>query len=510
MITDIEAIFQKGRKWPPEDQDTQERLDLYKRNEHLFEGCHNKVWQDELRKLRGDKSGELRLKLNYFQMLSLLWADLVCGEIPDAKPEEEAQADNLTRIIQDNELWSIVGDAIIDASKNGDAPIKIRYDGKRGIIENVPPEYWIPVVEASNVKQVKAHILAYEFEVPGENKPAVITVDVASIQKGGVQLAPEGQIEAIKKMGLAGEDKISYLKVEIHTIGRIEHRLYRLVKHEIREELDLSALSDFKDLEKFQDTGLDDFAIQVIHNIRSTKKYHGKDDYTIILDIVKELEIRYPQIFFVLDKFTDPWVYGPPIEEQNPRDGEYVVMGGARYISLTEGQQPPGAMTWDAQMPSNFQVIAGEGWGLMQRFYELSETCKVCFDASAGGQGLSAQALRLMMWKPLKKANRLQSRANPVVQKLVSLCSKIEVDKKMKGAIEISKVKFVWHDGLPQDHNADAQRESTLVTGGVRSAQGLMRDKGMPEDQITKEMEEIKGPAQGTPEPPQIELPPMV
>ena len=472
MITNLEALFRAGESWPPSDKDTRERLELYERNENLFSGDHDKVWQDELRKLRGDKKGDLRLKLNYFQLVSLFWADMAVGETPDAKADEDqtAQADALQRIVQWTDLWSVMDDAVVDMSTYGDAPLKVRYQDY-GIIENVPPEYWFPVVEASNVKQAKAHVIAYEFEDPEQKDHGIAAVD------SGLSL-------------ITG--KTSYLKVEIHTVGRIEHRLYRLKDKKIEAQIELSEFPDFESLQPVEETGLDDFAIIVLHNTTSTKKYHGKEDYSIFLDVIKELETRYPQVFFILDKHADPSMYGPPMEEQDPRDGEYKVQGGSRYFTLVDKEQAvPGMITWDGNLDASFQTIAGEGWGLMQRFYELSETSKVCFDSSAGGQGLSAQALRLMMWKPLKKANKIQRRLTPVVQQLIRLVSLTEVNMGMKEAVLIENVTLNWHDGMPVDEQADALTASALVTGGVRSAQGLMRDRGMPEDEIAQERAEM-------------------
>jgi len=492
MLTDYEKMFALKQPWPPQDQDTKERLDLYHRNEALFEGDHQEVWIDAIRKLRGDKSGDLRLVLNYFKRLSLLWADLVCGEEPDIKPDNDSQqeADALDRIIIDNDFWSVINDAVIDSSKNGDAVVKIRFD-KRGIIENVPPQYWFPVVEQGNIKQVKIHVLAYCFEVPEEQSAQAIKIETFLPASSQVSDSVE---KAIKEQKVLTFEKISYLKAEIHNVGKIEHRLYRLKDKTIQDEIDLSTFPEFAGLERIQETGLDDFALVIIHNVTSTKKYHGMDDYSDIADIVRELEWRYAQVFRIEDKFSDPWMYGPPIEEQDPRDGEYKVTGGSRYIALSDGQQPPGMITWDGQLPANFEVIGGQMAGLMQRLYEISETCKVAFDASAGGQGLSAQALRIMMLSPLKKSNRLQRRYNRAVQKAIQLCSALEKKMGLVGAVEIPSVKITWHDGLPQDHNADAQRESMLVIGKVRSAAGIMRDKGFSDEQIAKEIAEMSSP----------------
>ncbi len=505
MITDLEKMLAIGASWPPEDQDTRDRMVLYERNEHLFEGEHDKVWQDELRKLRGDRKTDLRLQLNYFQLISLFWADMAVGETPVVSPKEEDQEaiqDSLDRIVQWTDLWSVIEDAVIDLSKYGDAPLKIRYQ-EYGIVENVPPCYWYPVVEAANVKQVKAHVLAYQFDDPGDNG---INIQKIVTAQDSSQLT-DAQIKAIESNNVLSSGKTSYLKVEIHTIGRIEHRLYQIKDKKIAAILDLNSWPDYKGLSQFEDTGLDDFAIIVLHNTTSTKDYHGKDDYSIFVDVIKELEIRYPQVFFILDKHSDPSMYGPPIEEQDPRDGEFKVTGGSRYINLTEGQSPPGYITWDGQLAANFQAIGGEGWGLMQRFYELSETSKVCFDSSAGGQGLSAQALRLMMWKPLKKANKIQRKLTPIVQQVIRLVSMVEAFMKMPGAVVVEDITIDWHDGMPKDDQAEAQRQSLLVSGGVRSAQGMMREAGMSEEQIEKEIEEMKGSAPDAPEATRIELP---
>ena len=487
MITDLEKMLAIGSSWPPEDRDTRDRLALYERNEHLFEGRHENVWQDELRKLRGDKKGDLRLKLNYFQLVSLFWGDMAVGEEPAVRPTNEKQTavqESLTRIVQWTDLWSIIEDAVIDLSKYGDAPLKVRYKDY-GIVENVPPEYWFPIVELSNVKQATAHVLAYSFDDPVTQGITIQQMVTATSQ------LTDAQIKAVEEGNALTSGKISYLKVEIHTVGRIEHRLYRMKDQKIASQIDLNSFPAYAGLQQFEETGLDDFAILVLHNTTSTKCYHGKDDYSIFLDVIKELEIRYPQVFFILDKHSDPSMYGPPIEEQDPRDGEFKVMGGSKYITLTGEQTPPGYITWDGQLAANFQAIGGEGWGLMQRFYELSETSKVCFDSSAGGQGLSAQALRLMMWKPLKKANKIQRRLTPAVQQIIRLISIVEAHMGMKGATVVENVTIDWHDGMPKDDAAEAQRQALLVSGKVRSAPGLMREAGMSEDKINQEKMEM-------------------
>lgn len=459
MITDYESIFRLKSSWPPADDDTLARLRLYEKNAMLFKGKHNKIWIDEIRKLRADKSGDLRIILNFHKLLSRLWSDLVAGEIPGVSLQETAQLDALKRIIRDNLLWLSVQDGIIDYSKNGTNILKIRFDG-RGIIENVPPKYWFPVVAISDIKQVKAHVIAYTFPDPAEKR-----------------------------------NNISYLKTEIHRPPKdaeesyvIEHRLFRLKGNKIDSEaLPLDTFPEFAALRPIEPTGLNDFDVIDIQNKPETDQLIGCDDYSDINSLVHELEMRYAQIFRIEDKFADPSLYGPPIEEQDPRDGEYRVMGGSRYITVMEGQTAPGVIDGRGPPATSYQTIAD----LMQRLYEISETCKVAFDASQSGSTLSGTALRLMMARPLARAGGIKLRYDANLKKAVRLCSQMEVFHAMPGAVEIQDFQIDWKDGLPDDPNEEAQRESTLVTGKVRSAEGIMRGKGFSEAQINQEKKEM-------------------
>lgn len=458
MITDYESIFALRQPWPPADADTQDRLRLYEKNAKLSKGKHNAVWEDVVRKLRADKSGDLRIVLNFHKLLSRLWSDLVCGEIPGVSLGEDIQLDALKRIIASNQLWLGVQDGVIDYSKNGTNVLKVRFD-QRGIIENVPPKYWFPVVALSNIKQIKAHVIAYSFPDPAEKRK-----------------------------------DISYLKVEIHRPGEtgasflIEHRLYRLKSDKIDSEaLPLDTFEEFSSLEPIEPTGLMDFDVIDIQNKPETDQLFGNDDYSDINNLVHELEMRYAQIFRVEDKFADPSMYGPSVEEQDPRDGEYRVMGGSRYIVVNEGQTPPGIIDGRGPPETSYKTIAE----IMQRLYEQSETCKVAFDASQSGSTISGTALRLMMFRPVARAGGIKLRYDSAIKKAVRLCSQMEVFHGMAGAVEIQDFAIEWRDGLPNDPMEEAQIDSTLVTGRVRSAQGRMREKGYSEEQITQEHTEM-------------------
>lgn len=476
MITDYESIFAMKCPWPPADDDTQARLKLYERNAKLFAGKHDAIWEDIIRKLRADKSGDLRIIINFHKLLSRLWSDLVCGETPSISAKDPAQTDALKRIIENNLLWLSTQDGVIDFSKNGTNVLKIRFD-QHGIIENVPPKYWFPVVALSNVKKITAHVIAYTFIDPVEKRK-----------------------------------DISYLKVEIHRPPKegeesyvIEHRLYRLKSNKIDSEaLPLDTFEEFSTLRPIEPTGLDDFDVIDIQNKPETDQLFGNDDYNDINSLIQELEMRYAQIFRIEDKFADPSMYGPPMEEQDPRDGEYRVLGGSRYITVMEGFHPPGVIDGRGPPATSYTTIEH----LMQRLYEVSETCRIAFDASHAGASLSGTALRLMMSRPLAKASGIKLRYDASLKKAIRICSQLEVVHGMPGAVEITDFTIQWKDGLPQDEMADAQRQAMLVGAGAMSPQDAMRERDMSEEQIQRAIEDIRGPAPDEPgKVPRIQLP---
>ncbi len=131
----------------------------------------------------------------------------------------------------------------------------------------------------------------------------------------------------------------------------------------------------------------------------------------------------------------------------------------------------------------------------MQRLYEVSETCKVAFDASQAGTALSGTALKLMMSRPLSKAGGIKLRYDARLKKAIKLCSRMEVYHGMPGAVEITDFTIKWKDGLQQDDMLDAQRQATLIGAQAMSPQDAMRERGLSEEQITQAMEDIRGPA---------------
>lgn len=427
MLTSLEFLS-AGRAWPPPEE--AERLERYRQNKLLFEGAHEQVFKDWVRLLRDDKHAVLEIILNWHRRLSTLWADLLLGEPPRItagepnSPEQQA----LERIIRDNNLINVAYEVALDVSRYGTGIFKVRYD-KRGIIEAQPPVVWFPVVAPDNIKQIVAHVLAYDYEV--------------------------------EEPGFFGTKKKRYLKAEIHEQGKITTVTYLLHNGTISEEVEREE----------QSTGVDDFLVVPVNNILTSDRIVGLDDYSDLDSIIQELEVRIAQISRILDKHADPNMYGPEMAiEEDPETGEVTFRGG-KYFPVAQGEQPPGYVTWDGKLDAAFRQIEL----LMEQLYVLSETSAAAFGQLKSGLAESGSALRRLMMAPLAKVNRIRLRFDPALKKVIKLASELEVAQGMSGAVKLENIDIAWQDGLPQDEKELTEIYAMRVQNGLASRETALK-----------------------------------
>ncbi|WDU82285.1 phage portal protein [Caloramator sp. Dgby_cultured_2] len=164
MLTSLNQI-DIGQPWPVESEI--ERLRRYEANKNLFEGYHDLVFGDWVRRLyRDEYDTAVFIVTNWAKRLSTLWADLLLGERPriTAGEQKSKEQQQLEKIINDNDFFNVAYEVALDISRYGTGIFKVRYD-KRPIIEAVPPSLWFPVVSPDNIKDVQAHVIAWTFEI---------------------------------------------------------------------------------------------------------------------------------------------------------------------------------------------------------------------------------------------------------------------------------------------------------------------------------------------------------
>ena len=193
-------------------------------------------------------------------------------------------------------------------------------------------------------------------------------------------------------------------------------------------------------------TGLNDFAIVPIHNLMTSDRVYGIDDYADLDSIISEIEVRIAQISKILDKHAEPSVQGPSSALYRDSSGEWKLKMGNYFPRDTAEDPAVEYITWDAQLQANFTIIEK----LINILAVVSEMGSAIFDTEQKtGQAASGTALRRMMISPLAKVNRTRMRFDSAIKKAIKLASQLGGEN----IVDLSKEKIniFWNDGLPSD-----------------------------------------------------------
>ncbi len=436
-------FLKPGQKWPPD----KDRLARYAKNRLLMEGDHDLVFTG----LNEDDAPRIiKMRVNWFKRIMTLFSDLAVGNPPKITAEDQATVD---RITDDNAFEVLVYDLFSDLIAFGDGVLKPRWDGKRGIISRIDPRHWFPIVDPDDSGTFTAHVLAWEVPF--------------------------------------GDDK--YAKVEIHTPGKIAHRLLKLTSDgkEIKEPVDLATIERYASLKPEEETGIDGFLVVPFSNLKAGNGVYGLDDFKDIADLVEEIERRLIKVSSTLDVFADPWMCGPPgLRVKDPITGEVVWASDEKYISLNEGESPPAILTWDAQMSATFEQIEA----LLSQLYVMAELSPAAFGDTKSGLAESGSALKRLMLPTLAKVGRLRLRIKPKLVEVLKTTADLEVASRLSGAQALTNVSLEWRSALPADPVEAATVEATRHNAKATSIRGSLSrlDPDSSEEDLDAEEARIK------------------
>lgn len=460
MLTSLNFL-KVGQQWPPPGEES--RLSKYEKNRLIFEGKHEQVYQESFKRIARvignfEQIVSYHVIANYQKLISLKIADFLLGEPPKITcgDDNSTHQASLDSIVENSDLINTCYSAAIDVSRYGDSVFNVYLsDEGKGIIDITQPSYYFKVVDPKNIKKVLHHVLAHTYEVTDSTKSLLFGTK---------------------------ETKTKYLYVQIHSKGFYEEVTYRISEQNIIE----TVTEDIKRI----NTGLNDFAIVPIHNLLTSDRTYGMDDYTDLDSIISELEVRISQISKILDKHAEPSVEGPSSAlTRNPNTGAWELKMGNYFPRDTNEDPSVSYITWDAQLEANFKIIEK----LINILSTVSEMGSAIFDNEAKqGQIASGTALRRMMISPLAKVNRVRMRFDSSVKKAIKLCSQLGGE----GIVDLSneKINIFWQDGLPcdpvEEANVMAIRTGNKATLSQYSA--IQRLDNLSDKDTAKEIEAIK------------------
>jgi hypothetical protein len=430
--------------WPDEEA---YRLGTYVKDRALFDGAHDIVFLEWAQSLRPERRAQIWLTINWHQMLSTIWPDLLVGEPPQftaASPEQQTFLDTM---VAGNRLINTIYEVGIDVSRYGNGLFNTWFKDGKVRIGTVSPEVWLPWALPYDIKDIQGHVLGWRYQ--------------------------------------AGEK--FYLDTQTHFVGSVLHTVYQLDK----EGGILRVVSG--DAEPVS-TGVDDFLLVPVHNVTTSDRYFGISDYEICEPICQEEESRLSQIKYVLDKHSDPNLKGPSSAvTTNPVTNQPEVRVGGKYFPLGIGEDV-NYLTWDGQLDAAFKELDN----LQSKKFQLTGISPALFGGDFG-RAESGSAMKRLLTSTLRKINRLRMQFDPAVKQVISVASRLAVANGVEGAVEIGEqdVHIGWQDGLPQDLMESATAYSTLKAAGLvseKTAVSVVLEKGG--SALEEELKEIGSDAQ--------------
>jgi hypothetical protein len=310
----------------------------------------------------------------------------------------------------------------IDVSRFGDGLLKLFVENGKVKVDVQPPHYWFPVVNASSITRITTHVLAW-----------VVTV----------------------------RDQ-EFLRVEIHRPGEIEHKAFLLSKnlkenYLLEREVTLQTIGVNKERKELTD--LETPLVFRTSNLLTSTSPYGFSDYIDVSPILFEMEDRMVQLSRILDKHSDPSMYGP--DEAlwlNPKTQKWEFKKGG-YLPLDSKEDAvPGYITWDGEITNGLEKI-----NLLQRqLYIVSETSEAAFGQLSQGIAESGSALRRLLMAPLSKTSLVRAAYNDTLPEFFNAV--LALARKYENAEIPEEFEFSaeWRDGLPNDPAEDAQVISSL------------------------------------------------
>lgn len=445
MLTSLDFL-KPGAEFPPKCE--RNRLDMYAKNKMLFEGDHAVVYERDLKRIErvvGNFEDIISypVVVNFQKLMTLKIADLLLGEAPQithGEDEETVQNETIKKIIEASDLNNTDYQAAIDVSRYGDGILLVRKTDKGGIIDLSQPTLWFPVVNPDNVRETLYQVLAWTYEVNG----------------------------------------IKTLKTQIHEKGKYTERQY---------QMNGNSIASMVGEENIVLTGLSDNAVIPIHNVITSDRATGIDDYTDVDSIIADLMVRIGQIDRILDKHASPSMSGPASAlEKDPVSGEYRIKAGNYFTRESTEDPAPDYIVWDGQLEANFKQVEK----LINMLYTISEMGSALFGdlTSSTGQVPSGSALKRLMISPLAKVNRIRMRFDPAIKKAIALCSEFDGYTTMKQ----DEITITWKDGLPSDEKelADIMDIRTGHKATISQKSAIKRMDDVSTQKADQELEAIQ------------------
>ena len=487
-MTDL-SFLSVGKAFPPIEEakriaECVENELLFDGNSHASETKHFRETLSNLNKLAlklGWTDSYLAIELNFFKFMSKKTADFVCGEYPDILGSNDKEQETIDEIRKATQFDEKHGDTWIRVPMYGSCPWRIYRDGDKDTFTLVNPQNFFKVVSAEDPYKVNYYVIT-NLGYDEERKRVVLTAQIHEKGKYTTRQFyckpfmgfPAGKINGMRYVQ---QQMYNTEKANIYTLilDRLTDEIFRWSPVVIEQEITENPIP--------VETGLDDFAIIEINNIKKADGVYSSCDYADVESIVAAQQRVLTEVQLIFDKYTVPTGYGDAdMLAYDASVGENFFEIGKWYGIPRDGVVP-GFIQPDI---SRLEVYFRKLEYLDKQLQILSEFGGV-MSAGVVPSGIAVDTMKSMYTSELKKAERLTTRNTDKVKKLFSLLSK-SYGKEIKA----DDISVTWYDGLPNSEQTDITISEAKIRNNLTSRREELRTRyNKSDEEIDRIMEEI-------------------
>lgn len=456
MLYDLNFL-RRGADFPPKSE--VKRLEAYRLNQMLLE---DEAWS-ALAEYRNrvlyllsnfslSNPNAYLFSANYWLDIVTKTQELIYGNEPAFTTANE---DDLTSLLTETELVAKAKEGIADFVGLGDWVTKAIETPNGYDFININPANWFPIVSRENVKDIKAHVLAW-------------IVPIGDKFELHVQIHEKGKYTN-KAFAVKSYNPDAYYVIQA------TNQKVKCPTYELGDEL-AESKTDFK-LGVFN-TGLNDFVVISSANNAGTRSVYGTSDFDQVTDAIMEYNVRQTLKNVVLDKHSAPKMYGPMIAGDD-------ALGN--YIEVENGATVPNYLVWDASMQSVQTTIDS----LKEDIANLSGLGSL-LNSKTFGESQGYDALMIKLSPAIMRSAGKKVILEKHLKRLISLIS-----GKYGQTLKPSEISVIWHDGIPTTESVRADIALKHLSSGWSTKNVLIHDYGWDEEkaEINLEDKRIEQPA---------------
>lgn len=327
------------------------KLKEYNKYDNLLKSKHEDAFSEIVKNIFEDKYSNYSYTVqNYCYLVSKIVSDMLFIEYPELLSSDTSVQEELSRLWNKLNLQRVCLEGALISSALGDIYIKSFIKSGELKVKLIKPQRVCPVFDLDE------------------------------------------EVMSYKVMSSLAMNEKDYVYVQEHFKGIIKHTAYEVnsITYDITKEVPLSVVG--MEMDSIEQTGVDEFLITHIPNIRLDDGFFGVSDYKAIESLQESLNRRLTQISRVLSLHSSPVLCLPNgfIDENGK-----VNVKDLEFVELPENvDRPPEFITWNANLEHAFNEIDKE----IDAIYDISDI-KVFRNQSAMPE--SAEALRLRMIRTL-------------------------------------------------------------------------------------------------------------